>query len=194
MNCALFLLFLIGIVVAGPNLMCRNDAYCRGGPFAGQHLHCVRLVDNSFRKLCFELPYDSCIRKMKPVLLFVTVLLGFAVSAPNPACTNDTYCRSGWYQGKHYYCKANAVDVKKSVCTALPDNLCVDDKDCLDCLHETECRSDGEDVYHMHCGSERKCRLLYDGECLDSYDCNWYEGCYDYSGHQPGNCGYMKWS
>ncbi|CAJ0570005.1 unnamed protein product, partial [Mesorhabditis spiculigera] len=176
MNCALSLLFLIGVVVAGPNLMCPNDAYCRGGPFAGQHLHCVpvRLEDNSFRKLCYELPFLK-IRHFW-------------------ACTNDTYCRSGWYQGKHYYCKANAVDVKKSVCTALPDNLCVDDKDCLDCLHETECRSDGEDVYHMHCGSEQKCRLLYDGECLDSYDCNWYEGCYDYSGRQPGSCGYMQWS
>ncbi|CAJ0569994.1 unnamed protein product, partial [Mesorhabditis spiculigera] len=89
--------------------VCENDATCQ--ETLGPAYYCLNSASKAPKTFLF--------------LICLTVV----AALPNPFCHFDDYCRGGWYEGKHYHCKA-VEGTEQKICKKLPVLQCVDESDC----------------------------------------------------------------
>ncbi|CAJ0576152.1 unnamed protein product, partial [Mesorhabditis spiculigera] len=86
--------------------VCGNDATCQ--ETLGPAYYCLNSASKS-PKTCEKLKNTECLT--------------------DDFCHFDDYCRGGWYEGKHYHCKA-VEGTEQKICKKLPALQCVDESDC----------------------------------------------------------------
>ncbi|CAJ0570002.1 unnamed protein product, partial [Mesorhabditis spiculigera] len=101
--------------------VCENDATCQ--ETLGSAYYCLNSASKS-PKTCEKLKKTECLTDD-----VCNPPRGIFAALPNPFCHFDDYCRGGWYEGKHYHCKA-VEGTEQKICKKLPVLQCVDESDC----------------------------------------------------------------